>query len=545
MTDRLALPLRYRKQLKALLDEHVPGVEVWAYGSRVNGESHEGSDLDLALRGSALEPLDGGFYDLLEAIEKSNIPILVQAHDWAMLPESFHREIERDYVVVQQGAEPKQAGEWRRVVLGDVIDLQLSSVDKKSKASEQAVQLCNYMDVYTNNFIYADMDFMTATATEREIARCSLAAGDVVITKDSEKHDDIGVPALVREDVPDLICGYHLAILRPRLSEIGGAYLFYALSTDEAQRQFHSYANGITRFGLRKADIGLVEIPLPPLPEQRAIGHVLGTLDDKIELNRRMNETLEAMARALFKSWFVDFDPVRAKMEGRWHRGESLPGLPAEHYDLFPDSLVDSELGEVPEGWGVKALGDCFNLTMGQSPPGSTYNDDGNGTPFYQGSTDFGERYPTNRRYCTEPARLAQTEDTLVSVRAPVGAINRAWERCCIGRGVAALRHKSGSAPYTYYAIWAAQPEIGQYEHTGTVFGAIGGQQFRALLMLEPHDKTVAAFHRIGQDLDNRIRSNVAESRALTTQRDALLPGLMSREVAITHTERWLSSNED
>ena len=545
MTDRLALPLRYRKQLKALLDEHVPGVEVWAYGSRVNGESHEGSDLDLALRGPALEPLDGGFYDLLEAIEKSNIPILVQAHDWAMLPESFHREIERDYVVVQQGGEPKQAGEWRRVVLGDVIDLQLSSVDKKSKASEQAVQLCNYMDVYTNNFIYADMDFMTATATEREIARCSLAAGDVVITKDSEKHDDIGVPALVREDVPDLICGYHLAILRPRLSEIGGAYLFYALSTDEAQRQFHSYANGITRFGLRKADIGLVEIPLPPLPEQRAIGHVLGTLDDKIELNRRMNETLEAMARALFKSWFVAFEPVRAKMEGRWRRGESLPGIPADLYDLFPDSLVDSELGEVPEGWGVKGLGDCFNLTMGQSPPGSTYNDDGNGTPFYQGSTDFGERYPTNRRYCTEPARLAQTEDTLVSVRAPVGAINRAWERCCIGRGVAALRHKSGSAPYTYYAIWAAQPEIGQYEHTGTVFGAIGGQQFRALLMLEPHDKTVAAFHRIGQDLDNRIRSNVAESRALTTQRDALLPGLISREVAITHTERWLSSNED
>ena len=101
-------------------------------------------------------------------------------------------------------------------------------------------------------------------------------------------------------------------------------------------------------------------IPLfvPPLSEQRVIAHVLGTLDDKIELNRRMNETLEEMARALFKSWFVDFDPVRAKMEGRWRRGESLPGLPAEHYDLFPDRLVDSELGEIPEGWEVKTLGD-------------------------------------------------------------------------------------------------------------------------------------------------------------------------------------------
>ena len=113
MTDRLALPRRYRDQLEALLREHVPGVEVWAYGSRVNVDSHDGSDLDLVLRGPALEPLDGGFYDLLEAIEKSNIPILVQAHDWARLPESFHKEIARDYVVVQEGAKQMTAGEWQ------------------------------------------------------------------------------------------------------------------------------------------------------------------------------------------------------------------------------------------------------------------------------------------------------------------------------------------------------------------------------------------------------------------------------------------------
>ncbi len=110
-----------------------------------------------------------------------------------------------------------------------------------------------------------------------------------------------------------------------------------------------------------------IPVSLPPLPEQRAIAHILGTLDDKIELNRRMNETLEEMARELFKSWFVDFDPVRAKMEGRWRPGESLPGLPAEHYDLFPDRLVDSELGEIPEGWAVKTLGDVVELAYGKS----------------------------------------------------------------------------------------------------------------------------------------------------------------------------------
>ena len=121
-------------------------------------------------------------------------------------------------------------------------------------------------------------------------------------------------------------------------------------------------------------------VDVPPLSEQRAIAHVLGTLDDKIELNRRMNETLEAMARALFKSWFVDFEPVRAKMDGRWRRGESLPGLPAEHYDLFPDRLGDSELGEIPEGWEVKALGDVANLnpeawSSGNSPACVEYVD--------------------------------------------------------------------------------------------------------------------------------------------------------------------------
>ena len=160
-------------------------------------------------------------------------------------------------------AKPTSPSHWRKATLGHVVTLQLSSVDKKSKVSERTVQLCNYMDVYANNFIHRDMDFMAATATDREIANSSLFPGDVVITKDSEKHDDIGVPALVRENIPDLVCGYHLAILQPDTSVLDGAYLFYALSAEDAQRQFHSYANGITRFGLRKADIGLVEIPLP------------------------------------------------------------------------------------------------------------------------------------------------------------------------------------------------------------------------------------------------------------------------------------------
>ncbi len=348
MTKGLHLSPRHREEIEALLHKHLPGVEVWAYGSRVNGRSHDGSDLDLVLHGPKLAEIGTSrFADFIEALQDSTIPFLVEVRDWARLPESFHCEIEREHVVLVTTKNDAVCA-WPRVALRDVIYLRLSSVDKKTNPTEHAVRLCNYMDVYRNSFIHGGLDFMKATATEQEIANCSLFSGDVVITKDSEKHDDIGVPALVRENIPRLVCGYHLAILRP--ISIDGSYLFYALSTNEVQQQFHSYANGVTRFGLRKADIGLVETPLPPPPEQRAIAHILGTLDDKIELNRRKNETLEAMARALFKSWFVDFDPVRAKMAGR------DPGLPQHLADLFPDRLVDSELGEIPEGWEVKAL---------------------------------------------------------------------------------------------------------------------------------------------------------------------------------------------
>ena len=285
---------------------------------------------------------------------------------------------------------------------------------------------------------------------------------------------------------------------------------------------FRSYNSGSAQPSLNRNFIHPIPIDVPPVAEQHSIVHILGTLDDKIELNRRMNETLEAMARALFKSWFLDFDPVRAKMEGR------DTGLPQDIANLFPDRLVDSEMGEVPEGWEAKSLKDCMNLTMGQSPPGSTYNDHGDGLPFFQGRSEFGFRYPRKRRFCSAPTRVADPEDTLVTVRAPVGDINLAWERCCIGRGVAALRHKSGSSSFTYHSAWALRRELKEYEHTGTVFGAINKGQFEALRVTEPDPCVVEAFDAMAASLDARIRSNVAESDTLAALRDTLLPNLIS-----------------
>jgi len=286
----------------------------------------------------------------------------------------------------------------------------------------------------------------------------------------------------------------------------------------------------------KKSDLENLLIPWPRDIEQRAIAHILGSLDDKIELNRQMNRTLEKMAQAIFKSWFIDFDPVRAKAEGR------DPGLPKEIASLFPDSFEDSEPGPIPKGWRATTIGSKFDLTMGQSPPGSTYNEEGEGLPFFQGRRDFGFRYPSNRVYCTAPTRIAHAGDTLVSVRAPVGDINMAYETCCVGRGVAAVRHKSGSRSYTYYAMLALGERFKSYEAEGTVFGAINKKQFQNLPSIAPQPDIVSSFEKLTYPLDENIRSFEEEIRTLSETRDTLLPKLISGELCVPDAEKLVEA---
>lgn len=182
-------------------------------------------------------------------------------------------------------------------------------------------------------------------------------------------------------------------------------------------------------------------------------------------------------------------------------------------------------------------VAEAFDLTMGQSPPGSTYNDTGDGLPFYQGRTDFGFRYPTRRKFCSAPTRKAAAGDTLVSVRAPVGDLNIAWEECCIGRGVAAIRHRTGAKSFTFYTMKTLQPELEAFEHEGTVFGAINKVQFGKLMSGAPGNDLVQAFERLAGPLDERLRQLTSESDQLATLRDTLLPKLMSGALRVREAE--------
>ncbi len=202
--------------------------------------------------------------------------------------------------------------------------------------------------------------------------------------------------------------------------------------------------------------LGRLKIVLPSRIEQEDIAAVLICLDRKIENLRRQNETLEAIAQTLFKHWFVDFE---------------FPNEDGKPYKSSGGEMVRSELGEIPIGWRVGKLGDEFDILMGQSPDGSSYNKDGEGLIFFQGRTDFGFRFPQVRVFTTEPTRIANKFDVLVSVRAPVGDINVAVERCCIGRGLSAVSSKYKS--YCLYKLKSYRKFFDVFESEGTVFGSL------------------------------------------------------------------------
>jgi type I restriction enzyme S subunit len=241
------------------------------------------------------------------------------------------------------------------------------------------------------------------------------------------------------------------------------------------------------------------------------------------------------MASALFKSWFVDFDPVLAKQENR------PTGLPPELDTLFPDSFEDSSLGPIPTGWRVGSVGDVCNVVMGQSPPGSTYNSNADGMPFYQGSTDFEAFFPKVRIYCTQPTRMASEGDVLLSVRAPVGTINFASSDCCIGRGVASVIHRDGLRSFTYQLLKHLASDFETYNGEGTVFGSINKVTLANIPVINPPEGIAYQYDSNYGSFEPSVRVNTHLIRTLTNLRDTLLPKLISGELRVPEAEQMVA----
>ena len=336
-------------------------------------------------------------------------------------------------------------------------------------------------------------------------------------------------------------------------------YVYSYFRTWEAKRLIENSAivGGVPHInlGIFKA----IEIPLPSLRKQKKIASMIRNFDDKIELNHQTNKTLEQIAQAIFKSWFIDFEPTRAKIAAKQNGQDperaamcAISGRSLDELDqlgpevqrqlkstaaLFPDVLVESELGEIPEGWESSKLGAYFNIVMGQSPKGDTFNEEGEGTLFFQGRRDFGFRFPIPRVYTTEPKRFAQAGDALISVRAPVGDKNMALCECCLGRGVAGIRHKSGSRSFTYALISHIEQGLSNNGSDGTVFSSINKKELNAVPFISPDKCLVFLFEEKIYAVDQHIETSSKEIELLENLRDNLLPKLLSGELLIKSTQ--------
>jgi len=261
-------------------------------------------------------------------------------------------------------------------------------------------------------------------------------------------------------------------------------------------------------------------IRLPGIGVQEKIGAVLAALDAKIDLNNRINVELEAMAKTLYDYWFVQFD---------------FPDEIGKPYKSSGGKMVYNDIlkREIPEGWGDKQLCQIANITMGQSPAGSSFNELGEGMIFFQGSTDFGWQFPSIRQYTTEPARMAKRGDVLLSVRAPVGDMNITHVDCCIGRGLAALNSKDGFDGFLFYVLKYFKQIFARRNSEGTTFGSITKDDLYSLIVAYPTVGLLKEYDKIVSRYNDMVFKRSMENLYLTRLRDWLLPMLMNGQVSV------------
>lgn len=285
--------------------------------------------------------------------------------------------------------------------------------------------------------------------------------------------------------------------VRP-FEEISPLFLYYFFCLESTKKFMRNIAVGATMPSINTKLMGEIEVSYPDKQVQEKIANLLGAIDDKIELNNAINDNLEQQARALYQRMFID-NPV--------------------------------------SGGYMGTLSDIADITMGQSPNGSSYNEDGNGAVFFQGRAEFGFRFPSARLYTTEPKRMACANDTLMSVRAPVGDLNVAYTDCCIGRGLAAIHSKSNQQSFVLYTMFSLHKQLDVFNGEGTVFGSINRTALTELPIFIPSDREIVKFEAIVAPIDAAIRNNYEEICRLEKIRDALLPKLMSGELDVSAVE--------
>ena len=502
----------------SILRQHVPDREVLAFGSRATWTAKDYSDLDLAIMGD--EPLSPDATSALaERFGGSDLPFKVDLVDWARIDDGFRGIIRRHGVAVQTPKRVRNAvdakrrswstsmssatkGEWRESTWGDEIALEYGKARRGHDTNTGSFR------VFGSNGLIGWTD-------------AALAPGPGVVLGRKGAYRGVAYS-------PDPFFVIDTAYYVVSKSKHDMRWLFYAIK----HYKLGEIDDGSPIPSTTRAAVYPCELAVPPLAEQRAIAHILGTLDDKIELNRRMNETLEASARALFKSWFVDFDPVRAKMEGRH------TGLPQDIADQFPDRLVNSEMGKIPEWWEVASLGTVIEIHDRKRIPLNKHQRAQRQGPYpYYGAAGIMD-YVND--FLFDGVYVLSGEDGSVVDAHGHPVVQYVWGKFWVNNHAHVLKgRKDISEEHLYLLLQRAN--ITAFV-TGAVQPKLNQRNLKAIPLVLPTGPACRVFSGLVAPLFARVRHNADESERLVTLRDALLPKLISGETRVGDAERVVES---
>lgn len=343
---------------------------------------------------------------------------------------------------------------------------------------------------------------------EKRREKFLLDAGDIVVARTGAT---VGYAKQIWARPEGATFASYLVRFRPDSSKVDPYYLGQVVQSAAFKNWVKSVAGGAAQPNANAKLLGTFDVPLPAPDVQRKIGTALRAIGELIESSRRRIEILGAMARLLYREWFVHF---------------RVPGYEEVEF-------VDSDLGSIPEGWRCETLADAAHLVMGQSPKSEFYNSDGVGLPFHQGVTNFGVRYPEHKNWCTDENRIAEEGDILLSVRAPVGRINVAPERLVIGRGLAALRSTRGTQVHLFESlreVFSEEDSMGG----GTIFKAVTKSDLERISLVRPPVGVVESFEATVGPMFELVRNLTFQGRVLTQARDLLLPRLISGDLEVS-----------
>lgn len=385
--------------------------------------------------------------------------------------------------------------EWIDILLSDIlmdkgyIRGPFGSALKRGDMKEDGIPVYEQQHA-----IYNSRDFRYYIDEQKfnEMKRFQVKKDDLIISCSGT----VGKVSIIKDDDPKGIISQALLLLRADTNKVLPLYLKYFFSSREGYNAIVSRSSGSVQVNIAKRSV-IEQIPLklPQIKTQRKIVGVLSSIDEKIEVNERINNNLEQQAQTIYQQMFID---------------------------------------NARSDWAEGTLSDIADITMGQSPRGSSYNEDGTGTIFFQGRAEFGFRFPSVRLYTTEPKRMARSNDALMSVRAPVGDLNVAHMDCCIGRGLAAIHSKSHHQSFVLYTMFSLKKQLDVFNGEGTVFGSINRNSLNDMPILIPSDDILDEFERIVAPMDLTIRNNYDENCRLQDIRDTLLPRLMSGELDVS-----------